>query len=218
MLALKAKQRTETGKKVRSFRKQGTIPAIMYGHKVTPQNLWVNVLEFRKVFAEAGENTVIELSLEGNGKMNVLVHDFQSDTLTGQISHVDFFQVRMDEKLETEIPLEFIGESKAIKELGGMLVKTTERVLVSCLPADLPKHFEVDIAVLQTFDDHIKVSDLVVPKKVQVLTDPEVVIALVERPRTDEEIAKLNEKVEEDVTKVQGVVKETPVAEEVKEK
>jgi large subunit ribosomal protein L25 len=124
----------------------------------------------------------------------------------------------MDEKLETEIPLEFIGESKAIKELGGMLVKTTDKVLVSCLPADLPKHFEVDIAALQTFDDHIKVGDLTVSAKVQVLTDPEVVIALVERPRTDEEIAKLNEKVEEDVTKVQGVVKETPVAEEVKEK
>jgi large subunit ribosomal protein L25 len=212
---LKSKTREEAGngKELDSFRKQGMIPAVMYGHKIKSQNLWVNYLEFGKAFKEAGESTVIELEIEGGKKVNALVHDTQVDPLSGKFSHIDFFQVRMDEKIETNIPLEFIGESPAIKELGGMLVKSLDEIKISCLPADLPSEITVDISMIKTFDDHIKIKDLNISDKVKVLDDEDMVVALAEAPRTEEEMASLDEKVEEDVTKVEGVVKEAPAVE-----
>jgi large subunit ribosomal protein L25 len=211
---LKGQKRTVTGGKVSKLRKAGVIPAVMYGHKIAAQNLALNYLEFQKVFQKAGENTVIELEIEGGEKANVLVHDVQLDAMDGKISHVDLFQVRMDEKIETKIPLEFVGEAPAVKALGGVLVKNMDEVEVSCFPADLPSTIQVDIAQIVTFDIHIKVKDLKVSDKVEIMSDMETVIALVERPRTEEELAALNEKVEADVTKVEGVVKpEAPAAE-----
>ena len=211
---LKSKIREDVGSsdKLNSFRKKGMIPAVMYGRKINPQNIWVKYLEFSKTYDEAGENTVIELEI-GDKKVNVLIHDIQIDPITGKFSHIDFFQVRMDEKIETNIPLEFIGESLAIKELGGMLVKSLDEIKVSCLPSDLPSEIIVDISKIKTFDDHIKIKDLNISEKVKVLDDKDVVVALVEEPRTEEEMASLDEKVEEDVTKVEGVVKETPSVE-----
>ena len=211
-LKSKAREEVGNGRELDSFRKQGMIPAVMYGHKIKPQNIWVSYLEFSKAYNEAGESTVIELEIEGGKKVNALVHDTQVDPISGKFSHIDFFQVRMDEKIETNIPLEFIGESPAIKELGGMLVKSLDEVRVSCLPADLPAKFDVDISRIKTFDDHIKIKDLDISDKVKVLDEEEMVVALVEAPRTEEELASLEEKVEEDVTKVEGVVKETPAA------
>lgn len=210
---LKSKIREEVGKKLDSFREQGMIPAVVYGRKTDSQNLWVNYLEFRKVFEKAGESTIIELEIEGKGKVNALVQDVQTDPLRDNFSHIDFFQVRMDEKIETDVPLEFFGESAAIKELGGMLVKNLNEIKISCLPADLPSEIKVDISKIKTFDDHIKIKDLEIPEKVKVLDEEETVVALVEAPRTEEELASLDEKVEEDVTKVEGVVKETPASE-----
>jgi len=188
------------------------IPAVMYGHGIKPQNIWVTYLEFEKAYKEAGESTVIELEIDGK-KVNVLVHDNQVDPITGKFTHIDFFQVNMDEKIETNIPLEFIGESPAIKELGGMLVKSLDEIKVSCLPADLPSEIIVDISRIKAFSDHIKIKDLDISDKVKVLDDENMVVALVEAPRTEEEMASLDEKVEEDVTKVEGVVKETPATE-----
>lgn len=210
---LKCQKREEVGGGVSKLRKAGMIPAVMYGHKIASENLALNYIEFKKVFEKAGENTVIELEIEGNGKANVLVHEVQMDPMTGSISHADLFQVRMDEKIETAIPLEFVGEAPAVKALGGVLVKNMDEVEVSCLPADLPSTIQVDLSMIEDFDVHIKVKDLKVSDKVEIKSDMENVIALVERPRTEEELAALNEKVEADVTKVEGVVKEAPAAE-----
>lgn len=195
-----------------AFRERNIIPAVIYGHKINSQNLWVDYLNFKKVFGEAGENTVIELDIEKEGKRNALIHEVQADPVTDKITHIDFFQIRMDEKIEAEIPLEFIGESPAVKEAGGILIKNLDEIMVSCLPADLPAKIEVDISKILTFDDHIKIKDLDISNKVKVLADEETVVALVSPPRSEEEIAALEEKVEEDVTKVEGVVKEEPAA------
>ena len=210
---LKSKIREIVGRKVGKFRAEGLVPAVMYGHKIEPQNLWVNYLDFKKVYQRAGENTVIELDLDNGEKCNVIIHDIQSDPITQKFSHIDFFQIRMDEEIESEIPVEFIGESAAIKELGGMLIKSIDAIPVKCFPADLPSKFEVDISKIKTFDDHIQVRDIEISDKVKVMVEMETVVALVEAPRSEEEMAKLEEKVEEDVTKVEGVVKETPAAE-----
>ncbi len=200
-------------KKAPALRREGQVPAVVYGHGVKPTSLQIPALEFGRVFQKAGENTLVELSVDGGKAVNVLIVDIQQDPLTNRFTHADFFQVRMDEEIKADIPLEFVGEAPAVKELGGIFLRAVEAVEVECLPADLPHSIAVDVSVLKTFDDHIKLSDLSIPAKVKVLGEPEMIIASVERPRTDEELAALNEKVEMDVTQVEGVVKETPAAE-----
>lgn len=212
-ILLKSKGRDVAGKGLNKYRKQGLLPAVVYGHKIAAKNLWVNVGDFKKVYGQAGESTIIELAVDEKNKVNVLIHDTQEDPMTGEPIHVDLFQVNMDEKIETEVPLEFVGEAPAVKELSGMLIKNIDTVSVSCLPADLPAKIAVDVSSLKTFDDHIIVESLVISPKVKVLSDGGTIVASIAPPRTDEEMAQLDEKVEEDVTKVEGVVKETPVAE-----
>ena len=214
---LSSKTREVTGNKVKKYRKEGLIPAVIYGHKVEPKNLWVKLLDFERVYKKAGESTIIELEIEGKGKVNVLIHDIQNNPVSDNLAHIDFFQVRMDEKIEADIQLEFVGEAPAVKELGGILLKNISEIKVSCLPADLPSKIEIDISVLKTFEDHIKVKDLKLSEKVKILLDSETTIAGAAPQRTEAEMAKLDEKVEEDVTKVEGVVKETPEAEKTEE-
>ena len=213
---LSVKNREKVGSKVLTrFRKEGQVPAVMYGHGETPEMFWVSALAFGKLFSVAGQNSIINLSPEKGKGANVIVHDVQLDPLSNRFTHIDFFQVRMDEELETHIPLEFVNESPAVKEHGGILVRTLEEVLVSCLPKDLPHTLLVDLSLIKTFEDHIQVKDLKLPNGVKVLAEDETTIALVEAPRTDAEMEALDEKVEVDVTKVEGVTKEeeAPVTE-----
>lgn len=206
-------------KTIEQARKQGTIPAVMYGHGVEPQMFWAQYLDFAKLYKIAGSSSIINLAKEKGKAISAIIHDVQLDPLSGRFSHVDFFQVRMDEKLETHVPLEFIGEAPAIREHGGILVRPMEELHISCLPKDLPHSITVDIAALKTFDDHIQVKDLKIPVGVEVLAEEDATIALVEAPRTAAQMEALNEKVDVDVTKVEGVVKEeTPATEEKKEK
>lgn len=208
--------------KLAEARKTGKIPAVMYGHKGASQMLWVDFLSFSKVFSVAGESSIIALAIGDKKKANVIVQDVAHDAMTNRVSHVDFFEVSMDEELEARIPLEFVNESPAVREMGGILVKTLEEVTVSCLPKDLPHNIAIDLTVIKDFSTHIQVKDLVLPKGVKVLTDELTTIVLVEAPRTEAQMAALDEKVEADVTKVEGVVKEADpnvpaVAEEKKE-
>src|SRR3989338_6328978 len=212
---LQVKVREKAGKNLDTMRKQGSIPAVLYGHGIKPQMFWVQYLHFSKLYDKAGENSIVEVTKDEGRAVNVIVNDVQLDPLTSRFSHIDFFQVRMDEKLEAHIPIEFVGEAPAVREMGGIFVKPVDQILVSCLPKDLPHSFMVDISVLQTFENHIQIKDLQVPSGVTILTEADTTIALVEAPRTEAEMAALDEKVEADVTKVEGVVKEeAPAAEE----
>lgn len=212
-LKLNVTARTETGKALEALRKQDLIPAVVYGHDVAPASLSVNYLDFTRALKTAGESTLIELSLDGKKPVNVLIHDVATHPLTGRVLHVDFYQVNMKEEIETDIPLEFVGESAAVKALSGVLVRSLEEIKVKCLPSDLPHALQVDLSKLATFDDAIKVGDIVLPKGVELLDDVETIVATVAAPRSEAEMAALDEKVEMDVTKVEGVVKETPAAE-----
>jgi large subunit ribosomal protein L25 len=212
ILSLSVLPREAAGKNLNSSRKAGLIPSVLYGHGIAPRLFWVNAIEFGKVFHAAGESTIFSLIAGKGAALNVLVHDVQLNPLSNRISHVDFYQVDMDEELETDIPLEFIGEAPAVRAFGGVLVKTLESVEVRCLPKNLPHSIQVDISVLATFDDQIKVSDLALGDTIEIMTEADTVLALVEPPRTDADMAALETKAEMDVTKVAGVVKETPVA------
>lgn len=210
---LAAKAREVFGRKTRSGKKQGLVPAVVYGREVKTQSLWIKALEFAKLLKEAGESTIIELDIDGKDKRNVIIYETQRDPVTSRYIHADFFQVRMDEEIETEVELVYVGEAPAVKELGGVLVKNIDGITVKCLPADLPSEIKVDVSSLKTFDDHIYIKDLEISDKVKIELDPETVVSLVTPPRSEAELESLEGKVEEDVTKVEGVVKESPVPE-----
>jgi large subunit ribosomal protein L25 len=209
-ITLKSKERNITGRKVKKYRKDGLIPAVLYGHKIKSQNLWIDFLAFEKVYKQAGENTIIEIETDDGKKINALIQEVQVNPVKGNFSHIDFFQIKMDEKIEAEIPLAFVGESPAVKEMAGILVKNMDEIPVSCLPGDLPKEFIVDISKLKTFEDHIKISDLDISEKVKVMIEMSSIVASVAPPRSEEELTGLDEKVEEDVSKVEGVADKVP--------
>ncbi len=205
---LAVKNRLEKGKKTNKGRREGLIPAVVYGRGVETLNIWVKALDFRNLLKKSGESTIIDLEVEKKDSRNVIIQDIQRDPLTHRIIHLDFYQVRMNEEIETEVELVFIGESPAVKELGGVLVKNMDKLEIKCLPADLPSRIDVDVSALKTFDDHITVGDLNIGKGVKIEIEPETVVAIVTPPRTEEELQELEEKVEEDVTKVEGIKKE----------
>ena len=209
-ITLDAKIRTKSVGKVAD---KENIPGILYGRGIENVMVSLDKKKFNDTYEEAGESTVFKLALDGKDERNVLIKDIQKDVLSGMARHVDFYQVRMDEEIEAEIELVFTGESAAVKELGGILVKNMDAIQVKCLPGDLPPEMEVDITPIKTFDDYIYVKDLPFSEKVEVLVDPETVVAMVSEPRSEEELADLETEVKEDVTKVEGVVKEEIPAE-----
>ncbi len=198
---LKATSRAET--KAASLRVEGKIPANIYGGDFKNQNISVDNLAFNRVFAGAGESSLIDLEIENSEPVKVLVHEVQIDPVTMRPIHIDFYKVNMKEKIKTEIPLKQIGESPAVLDLEGSLVTNKDAIEVECLPSDLVHEIEVDISVLKTFDDVIKVFDIKIPAGIEVLDDPEEVAILIQPPRSEEEMAELEEKPEEDVEAVE---------------
>jgi len=194
---------TRGEQKAKHLRNDKKIPAVIYGNDYESRSITVDALTFDKVFEEAGESALINLKIDDEPKLKVLVHDIQTDTVTGGIIHVDFYKVNMKEKIKTAVPIVEIGESSAVIDLEGALITNKDEVEVECLPADLIPEIEVDISVLKTLEDVIKVSDLKVPAGIEILDDPEEVIFLIQPPRSEEELAELEEKPEEDVESVE---------------
>jgi len=208
MNKLEAKHRKISGKKVKSLRKTGVIPAILYGPKIKePQSLEVEYGKFKDVFKKAGESSLIKLKIDKDEK-DVLIREVQEDPMNGTFLHVDFYEVPMTEKIKLTIPLKFIGESEAMKSLGGILVKNIFEIEIESLPKDIPTEVDVDITVLKTFEDVIKIKDIAIPSGVKIVASPEEIIALVSPPRSEEELKELDEKAEEKVEEVQKVEKE----------
>ena len=162
------------------------IPAVLYGKEIESQSLKIRKAEFEKIFASAGESNLIELDLEG-AKIKVLVKDIQRNVLNHSLTHADLYQVNMKEKVVAEIPLNFIGESKAVKELGAMLNKDLDNLEVECLPGYLVDHIDVDISVLTSFDDAIRIGDLKLPAGVVATGEAEEMVASVKELKIVEE-------------------------------
>lgn len=205
---LKAQVRSVLGKKTKTLRSAGMLPAVLYGHGVTSLSLTVPLKDFQRLYRQTGESTLIDLAVDRQSSVKVIVQAVQTHPSTGRILHVDFHQVRMSEKLHTEIPLSFIGEPPAVKELGGVLVKHLSQLKVAALPGDLVPEIEVDINQLKSFDDIIRVRHLRLPTGITVLENVDDVVCLVTPPRSEAELKELEQKVEEDVTSVEGVKKE----------
>ncbi|MFC1638418.1 50S ribosomal protein L25 [Patescibacteria group bacterium] len=203
-IILNAKTRSESDKNSNKIRREGSIPAVTYGSGDESKSVIVDLVEFNKVYKAAGENTIIEVTIDGKDKMDVLIHATQLDPISGEFTHADFFKVDMTKKIETEIPLVFSGEAPAVKELGGVFVRGIDSVTVRCLPGNIPHEFAVDLSVLKTFDDHIAIKDLNISSDVESVVSEETIIASVAPPRSEAELDELDEKIEEDVSNVEG--------------
>ena len=213
-LKLKSTIRTETGGKLKKLRKNALVPAVIYGHKIKNQLLKVGYREFEDVYKKAGENTLIDLFI-GDNSQKVLVHDLQVDPVTDKFLHIDFYQVKMDEKISAEVPLVFVGESEAVKNESGVFVKSMNTIEVESLPQDLPKEIKVDISQIKKLEEAIHAKDLDIPENVKLSVNEDEVVAIVLKPRTKEEL-EVEEKVEEKVEEVEGI-KEKETEEDKKE-
>jgi large subunit ribosomal protein L25 len=223
-MELTVQKREILGKKVKSLREQDLIPAELYGHGRANIHLSVPAKEFSQLFKEAGESTIIKLKVksqkskvndsEAENEVNVLIHDVQKNHLTDKISHVDFYAVKMDEKITVSVPLEFIGEAPAVKEKGGVLIKSIQEVEVEALPADLPHRLEINLDKLSDIGMSLCVKDIKVPQGVNILFDPETVVATISEP-TKEEVEEKPITVEE--VKVEGEEKKAEKEEETAE-
>lgn len=189
---LNVQVRSEHNGRAGKVRAAGFIPAVIYGFGKANQNIKVKQHDFEKIFAVAGEFNLVDLSIGEAAPVKVIIKDVQRDGLTGGIIHVDFYQVDMSKKITTEIPLYFIGEAKAVKELGGTLVKNMAAVEVECLPGDLVSQIDVDISVLTNFDQFIRLHDLVLPRGLKLTQETNEAVVGVVETKVEEE-AKLAE-------------------------
>lgn len=220
---LVAKERNITGKEVKQLRRNGETPVVIYGGERQPLALSVDTHDFELLYRKAGGNTIIAIDIEHaddtKEKKNVLIHRVDIHPVTSKILHADLLQIKMNEKITTNIPLKLIGDSLAVIEQSGSLLAPLGEVEVECLPADLPHEIEVDLVPLVDFEAVIHVSDLKVGEGVTILTDPEAVVAHVEAPRSDEELEELEEAVvEEEVPESEHGEAEAPAEGEETEK
>lgn len=153
------------------LRKENKIPGVVYGHGFENLHVKVDYQTFRRVFEQATYSTLVSLQADGKD-IPVLIHEVQYHPVTDKIIHIDFYAVRMDQKVTTHIALEFIGVSEAVKQ-GAVLNTVKHEVEVSCLPGDLVHHIQVDISALQQIGDMIRVADMAVPKGIEILTAAE---------------------------------------------
>ena len=180
MFKLTAKKRDIFGKKTDDLREAGEIPAVVYGNKKEALAVTLNLPEFKKALSQAGESTIISLELEGKSQ-DVLIHEVQVDSLSGQPIHVDFYIVNQDKELEVAVPLVFEGVSPAVKDLGGSLVKVLHELEIRALPKNLPHDIRVNISSLVALDSQILIKDLLLPTGVKPVLEPgEVVAAITE--------------------------------------
>src|SRR3989344_8428928 len=172
--ALTAEPRKITGKQVKKLRREGILPANVYGKDIKSQSLQLPLSEFQKVYDEAGETGVVDLTY-GKQTIPVLIHNLHTDYRDTPL-HADFFKVNLKEKVTATVPIEIIGEPKAITDQIGLLMEITGEVEVEALPTDLPEKIEVQVESLANIDDQILVSDLKAPQDVEILTDPNLVV------------------------------------------
>ncbi|MEK9153007.1 MAG: 50S ribosomal protein L25 [Patescibacteria group bacterium] len=187
MISLQATIRDKK-EKVDTLRKSGVLPAVLYGEGVESVPVQAGFKDFQEIFSQAGESSLICLEVAGK-KHDVLIHQIERDPVSGQIIHSDFYQPSTKRKVVVEVQLVFEGESLAVKDLGGVLVKEMQEVEVKGLARSLPREIVVDITCLKTFNDRVCIADLKMPLGVECLKHPEEIVALVVLQKEEKEEA-----------------------------
>ena len=183
-LTLSATNRTVLGKKVRRLRREGVLPANVYGRGVDSTAIQLSGRDFRRAIRQAGIRSMFELAIEGEPESrHVLVRGLDREGGTGDPIHVDFYQVDLNNPIQTTIAIRLTGVAPAVTDLGGTLLQNLETVAIRCLPLDIPEAIELDVSALESFELSLNVGDLNVPAGVEVLAASDIGIATVDAPR-----------------------------------
>lgn len=186
MFELKAEKR-DPKIKSKIIRKSGKIPAVFYGEKIKSTPISISKVDFDKVWRKAGESSVVTIHTEGSGDIDTLIHDVQFDPVTSEPIHSDFYVVDKTKKVKVHVPIEFVGVSIAVKELGGTLIKVLHEIEVESLPGDLPHVLEIDISALTELNSHLAIKDIKLPKGVTAVTGGNETVVSIAAPREEKE-------------------------------
>ncbi|MEP7360527.1 MAG: 50S ribosomal protein L25 [Chloroflexota bacterium] len=185
---LSARPRDIRGKAVAHLRKEGSLPAVVYGAGVESHNVTLDAHEFELLRRRAGRHAVIDLTMEGDGKVQpVLLQGIQEHPVNRRTLHVDLLVVDLSAERTTDLPLIFVGTSDAVAKQGGVMLHLRDAVVVRAKPDDLPSGIELDITPLVDFDAVLHASDLVIPAGVTLITELTEALARVQQPRVEEE-------------------------------
>lgn len=196
-IELTVKPRTELGKKVKQLRKNGVIPANISGGDNKPTSISVVLKEFTPVHKASGETGIVYIQLDGKS-IPTLIKEITHDSVAGNILHIDFRQINLKQKIETEVPIQVEGESIAVSQLGGVMLTQLDHLVLEALPADIPSHIVVDISKITELGQEIKVSDLPVSSSYVIKEDPErVIVSVVEHKEESTEVQ--SDKVETEI-------------------
>ncbi len=208
---LNVSPRPVLGKKVKRLRREGIIPANVYGRALASVAIQVARDDLVRVVRSAGRNEIIYLRLDGDEPRPTFVRQIQRNPVTDAILHVDFYQISLAEKVRIEVPLALVGTAPAEQTHGGTLLHSLDSITVEGLPTDIPSVIEVEVSGLEEIDASIHVGELSVSDQVTVLTDPEVVVAKIAPPHVEKEV-------EEEVVEEEVAAEEEAAAEEAAEK
>ena len=190
ILQLSALPRTKIGKSVAELRKQGMIPAVIYGPDTENILISLDAKQSIELLARASENPIIELVCEaewkGKAAYRVLVQEIRRDPVSQGVEHIDFYRFSATKKVKVDVPIEITGTAPAVADLGGVFLQNLDKLEVECLPDAIPREFVVDISGLKEFNDTIYVKDLTLPKEVVCHIDPQTPIVSITEPEKEE--------------------------------
>ena len=203
-LKLPASKREVLGKKSRFLRRQGVTPTHLFGHGLESLALQCDTAKLRQVMAQAGTTRLISLEIEGDKTpKNVFIKEIQHEPCSGELLHVDFYQIKMKEKIKVDVPIIFVGEAPAMKEKGRTLMHSLTALGIESLPDKLPPQIEIDLSQLEELDQAIYVKDISLGSDITVTTDPEQLVVKVSEVRVEvEEVAVAEE--EEEIEAEEG--------------
>lgn len=193
---------------VNELRAAGMVPAVMYGPGYAPRSVSIDGRVFDKLVETAGYASLISCSIEGDKEpVMVLIQDVQYEPVKGRALHADLRTIPMNKEMTVKVALNIVGEAPAVKALGGTLVTMRDEIEVSCLPKDLVSHIDIDISGMETFDNRISVSDLVIPAGLTLNEEPELLLVTVTPPLSEDELKALEEEGSKGVDAVEQVEK-----------
>ncbi|MBI4761544.1 MAG: 50S ribosomal protein L25 [Chloroflexota bacterium] len=184
-VVLKATKRDVIGKQVKALRREGKLPAVIYGRHTEPVNILLDAHTASLALAKASSSTLVTVDVDGK-EYPVLVREKQRDFIKNRLLHVDFLAVSLTEKLRATVSLNFVGVSPAVKDYNAVFVHNLEQFHVECLPADLPEHIDIDISMLKRVGDAIRVGDIALSDKIRVLENPDTVVCVASAPKVEE--------------------------------
>ena len=187
-VVLKATKRDVVGKQVKALRREGKLPAVIYGRHTDPVNVNLDPHTAAVALAKLTASSLVTIDVDGTEHL-ALVREKQRDYIKNKLLHVDFLAVSLTEKLRTKVAVNFIGISLAVKDFNAVLVRNLEELEVECLPADLPEHIDVDISAMKKPGEGIRVREVQVSDKVRLLADPDTMVAVATFAKVEEETA-----------------------------